>query len=209
VPENWAEGVWTRACPHPETDRFVRRCLGVVAKFAFFQPHVYFSHWAMLEFLWTLVPCVILVFIAVPSFALVLALDQGFKPVLWIKVMGNQWFWTYECSTYSSTPSLVSFESVMTPDSELKDNYLRLLSVDNILTIPCLKPVRFLVTSNDVIHSWTVPSMGLKIDAVPGRINMANLLCMRPGIYYGQCSEICGVNHAFMPIAVSVILPRK
>lgn len=96
----------------------------------------------------------------------------------------------------------------MSPLSDVSDRYLRLLSVDNLLTIPCLKPVRFLVTSNDVIHSWAVPSLGLKIDAVPGRINMANVFCMRTGIYYGQCSEICGVNHAFMPIMLSVVISK-
>lgn len=171
-----------------------------------FRPAVYYTHNAIVEFTWTAVPCVLLVLIGVPSFTLAMSLDDELTPWFWVKVIGNQWFWTYECSTLSTFADAVSFESVMLADSELVDGYLRLLAVDNVLSIPYGKPTRFLVTSNDVIHSWTVPAFGVKIDACPGRINFVNVVPVRGGMFYGQCSEICGVNHAFMPIAVQVII---
>lgn len=177
----------------------------VYARLAIFRPAVYYSHMAVVEFLWTILPCVLLLLIAIPSFTLVLALDEDFRPWFWVKVIGNQWFWTYECSTLSTKPAVVSFESVMVNDADLKDKYLRLLAVDNSLTIPFNKPTRFLVTSNDVIHSWAVPSLGVKIDACPGRVNSVTVIPKRTGVFYGQCSEICGVNHAFMPIVVEVV----
>lgn len=177
----------------------------IYARLAVFRPAVFYSHMAVVEFLWTILPCVLLLLIAIPSFTLVLALDEDFRPWFWVKVIGNQWFWTYECSTLSTKTAVVAFESVMVNDADLKDKYLRLLAVDNSLTIPFNKPTRFLVTANDVIHSWAVPSLGVKIDACPGRINSVTVIPKRAGIFYGQCSEICGVNHAFMPIVVEVV----
>lgn len=171
-----------------------------------FRPAVYYTHNSIIEFTWTVVPCVLLVLIGIPSFTLAMSLDDELTPWFWVKVIGNQWFWTYECSTLSTFADAVSFESVMLGDSELVDGYLRLLAVDNVLSIPYGKPTRFLVTSNDVIHSWTVPAFGVKVDACPGRINFVNVVPVRGGMFYGQCSEICGVNHAFMPIAVQVII---
>lgn len=170
-----------------------------------FRPTVYYTHNAVVEFTWTAVPCILLVLIGIPSFTLAMSLDDELTPWFWVKVIGNQWFWTYECSTLSTFADAVSFESVMLGDSELIDGYLRLLAVDNVLSIPYGKPTRFLVTSNDVIHSWTVPAFGVKIDACPGRINFVNVIPVRGGMFYGQCSEICGINHAFMPVAVQVI----
>lgn len=114
---------------------------------------MYFSHLAPVEFIWTIIPCVLLLLIAIPSFTLVLALDEDFRPWFWVKVIGSQWFWTYECSTFSTKPKLVSFESVMVTGAALKNKSLRLLAVDHTLTIPFNKPTRFLVTANDVIHS--------------------------------------------------------
>lgn len=171
-----------------------------------FRPTVYYTHNSTVEFAWTVIPCFLLVLIGFPSFTLAMSLDDELTPWFWVKVIGNQWFWTYECSTLSTFADSVSFESVMLSDSELEHKYLRLLMVDNILTIPYGKPTRFLVTSNDVIHSWTVPSFGVKVDACPGRINFVNVVPSRAGMFYGQCSEICGVNHAFMPIAVQVLI---
>ena len=155
-----------------------------------------------IEFAWTIIPCLILIFVSVPSFALALALDENFKPQLWVKVIGNQWFWVYEYSTYDE---YVVIDSVIQQGSDLKTNALRLLAPDTTVTIPYNKFVRFLVTSVDVIHSWAVPALGVKVDACPGRINSVSILPNRLGIFYGQCSEICGVNHAFMPIAVEVV----
>lgn len=169
-------------------------------------PVVYYSHHSTVEFLWTVFPCVLLLLIAIPSFTLVLAMDEDFRPWLWLKVIGNQWYWTYECSTYSTNLKLVQYDSVMVPTADLKHKYLRLLVADTKVTIPYKRPTRFLVTSNDVIHSWAVPALGVKIDACPGRINSVTVIPTRLGIFYGQCSEICGVNHAFMPIVVQVVI---
>lgn len=167
-----------------------------------FTPATYWVYYSKLEFIWTLVPCVILLFISLPSFTLALALDETYKPSLWVKVIGNQWYWIYEYSTYDEN---VLIYSNIVYGSDLEFNSLRLLKPDLSITIINNKFTRFLVTSSDVIHSWTVPALGIKIDACPGRINSISILPTRSGVYYGQCSEICGVNHAFMPIAVEVI----
>lgn len=162
----------------------------------------YWVYFSKLEFLWTLVPCVILLFISVPSFTLALALDETHKPASWIKVVGNQWFWVYEYSTYSSN---VTLYSNVVYGTDLGNNSLRVLEPDVVITLVNNKFTRLLITSSDVIHCWAVPSLGIKIDACPGRINSISVLPTRVGVYYGQCSEICGVNHAFMPICVEVI----
>lgn len=163
---------------------------------------IFWVYFSALEFIWTLVPCAILLFISLPSFTLALALDEAHKPASWIKVVGNQWFWIYEYSTFNEN---ISIFSNIVQGSDLNDQALRLLEPDSSITIPLNKFTRFLVTSSDVIHSWAVPAMGIKIDACPGRINAVSILPTRAGIYYGQCSEICGINHAFMPICVEVV----
>ena len=170
-----------------------------------YRPTFNYKHLTVLEFLWTLLPCILLLIIAVPSFTLALALDEEIRPWLWVKVIGNQWFWTYEFSTLSTSSDKVAYESMIVTDDMLQDVSLRLLDVDFSISIPFGKPTRFLITSNDVIHSWAIPSMGVKVDACPGRINVVTVVPTRVGVYYGQCSEICGVRHGFMPIIVEVV----
>jgi cytochrome c oxidase subunit 2 len=210
------------------------------------------THAPWLEIVWTLIPAIILVFVAVPSFSLLYSMDEIIEPLMTIKIIGHQWYWSYEfldpniyidlynakyeelgvskikasransgskwwvfggdkkVSAKSVDYSLLkplkdiscSFDSYMITDEFLKKNQLRLLSVDNKLYLPVETNIRLLVTAADVIHSWAVPALGIKLDGCPGRLNQTSLYIKRPGTFYGQCSEICGVNHGFMPIAV-------
>ena len=165
-----------------------------------------FSHHTVLEVVWTLLPAVVLISISVPSFALLYAMDEVIDPAITVKAIGHQWYWSYEYSDYSSNEEdSIVFDSYMIPETDLEEGQLRLLEVDNRMVIPVNTHVRVITTSTDVIHSWAVPSFGIKIDAIPGRLNQVSLFVERPGVYYGQCSEICGVNHAFMPIVVEVV----
>ena len=166
------------------------------------EPQVYWVHFSKLEFVWTLIPCIILLFISVPSFTLALSLDEVHRPISWVKIIGSQWYWTYESGVYSTQ---IIISSNIVPGSDLNLSASRLYEVDNYITIKENEHTRLLITSTDVIHSWTVPTMGVKVDACPGRINAVTILPTRSGIFYGQCSELCGVNHAFMPICVEVI----
>ena len=176
-------------------------------------------HASVLEVVWTIIPALLLVVIAIPSFSLLYAVDERVEPVLTIKVIGHQWYWSYEfldpetiSRLYLSGTDGVSFEgsgafdSYMLAEDDLDENnslkQYRLLSVDNHLFLPARMPVRALVTSTDVLHCWAVPSLGVKLDACPGRLNQTSRFIKREGIYYGQCSEICGVNHGFMPIGI-------
>nr|YP_009710904.1 cytochrome c oxidase subunit II [Tinaminyssus melloi]QGA47507.1 cytochrome c oxidase subunit II [Tinaminyssus melloi] len=152
-----------------------------------------------MEMTWTFMPAILLIFIAIPSLRLLYLVDEMFNPAMTIKITGHQWYWSYEYSDLNW-----EIDSFMIPDFESKNNNFRLLDVDNRLTIPFNMNLRLLVTSFDVIHSWTIPSLGVKIDAVPGRINQINFLAYRPGLFFGQCSEICGANHSFMPICMEV-----
>lgn len=162
-----------------------------------------YSEYLSLEIIWTVIPIIILVIICIPSFLLLFALDDW--PVSaeanWVKIIGNQWYWIYETNGLWSN-SFDSYSSYMVQKDDLENNQLRLLTVDNPLFLPAWVPISLLITSNDVLHSWTVPSLGVKMDACPGRLNIIRLFIDRPGTFYGQCSEICGVNHAFMPIVV-------
>ena len=159
------------------------------------------THNTFIEISWTVVPIMILVVIAIPSFDL-LYKQRVIPPAdFTIKATGNQWFWTYEYPDHGD----LSFDSVMIPEAELKEGQPRLLAVDNEIIVPINKTVRLIVTASDVLHAWTIPSFGVKIDAVPGRLNEAWFKANREGIYYGQCSELCGKDHAFMPIAVRVV----
>nr|AKM70094.1 cytochrome oxidase subunit II [Macropodaphis sp. YW-2015] len=153
----------------------------------------------MIEFIWTTIPPIILIFIAMPSLHLLYLMDEIKSPILTIKIFGHQWFWSYEYSDFSN----IEFESYMISDLE-KENF-RLIEVDNKTIIPYKFNIRLLISSDDVIHSWTIPSLAIKIDAIPGRMNQINLFMNRPGLYFGQCSEICGINHSFMPIQIESI----
>jgi len=163
-------------------------------------------HGGTLEIVWTITPAFILVAIAVPSFGLLYMLDEVVDPAVTLKVIGHQWYWSYEYSDYlNEDGESISFDSYMIPDDELEEGQLRLLEVDNRIVLPTNTNIRLLITSTDVLHCWAVPSLGVKTDAVPGRLNQAGLFIKREGVFYGQCSEICGVNHGFMPIAVEAV----
>ena len=161
------------------------------------------QHNTSLEIIWTLLPCVVLLLIAVPSFSLLYAIEDFNTIESSIKIIGNQWYWTYE---FPGEGFEKSFDSVMVSEIDLKiTNGLRLLEVDNRLLLPIEKQMRLFITSTDVLHSWAVPSLGVKMDACPGRLNQVALWINRRGMYYGQCSEICGINHSFMPIVVQAV----
>ena len=163
-------------------------------------------HGATIEIIWTVVPSLILVAIALPSFSLLYAMDALVDPTMTLKIVGHQWYWSYEYSDVAvETGAHVAFDAYMVPDDDLEAGQLRLLEVDRRVVLPELVPVRLLVTAADVLHSWAMPSLGIKVDAVPGRMNMVTLLADREGTFFGQCSEICGVNHGFMPIALDVV----
>jgi len=158
-----------------------------------------FSHSTNLEIFWTIVPAILLVTIAYPSFSLLYALDDLTVPSLTIKIIGHQWYWSYE---YNSFQTNFAFDSYILNSYEYGSGQFRLLETDNRLLLPIKTHIRLLITSADVLHSWTIPSFGIKVDACPGRLNQATLFIKRPGLYFGQCSEICGINHGFMPIVV-------
>jgi len=172
-----------------------------------------FTHSSLLEIIWTIVPAIILLFMAVPSFSLLYSLDEIVDPFLTLKVIGSQWFWTYEYSYYETISGEVidslSFDSYMIPETDLSKGCLRLLEVDNRAFLPINTHIRVLVTATDVLHSWAVPSFGIKTDACPGRLSEASLFIKRPGNYFGQCSEICGTNHGFMPIGIRGVTIEK
>ncbi|YP_220683.1 cytochrome c oxidase subunit II (mitochondrion) [Choloepus didactylus] len=152
------------------------------------------------ETVWTILPAIILILIALPSLRILYMMDEMNNPLLTVKTMGHQWYWSYEYTDYED----LSFDSYMIPTSDLKPGELRLLEVDNRVILPMEMSIRMLISSEDVLHSWTIPSLGLKTDAIPGRLNQATLTSSRPGLYYGQCSEICGSNHSFMPIVLEL-----
>lgn len=159
------------------------------------------THHVLLEIIWTVVPVAILIFISVHSFRVLYTNDKIEKPEMTLKITGNQWNWGYEYPDHDG----ISFTSSMVPEKELKADQVRLLSTDNIVVLPVETNIQILVTASDVIHSWTVPSFGVKIDAVPGRTNETWFRINKPGRYFGQCSEICGKDHAFMPIEIHAV----
>ena len=187
-----------------------------------YKPKFYYApvtHHTQLEFIWTLIPCLILIVISVPSFALIYSMDDMANAQMTLKVMGHQWYWTYEYGEIAEDNTLLTdvmqqkpknFDSYMLAADNLEVNtsivsdlrILRLLEVDNRLLLPWNEHIRVLLTSTDVLHSWAIPSLGIKMDACPGRLNQISLFINRPGVFYGQCSEICGINHAFMPICI-------
>lgn len=165
-----------------------------------------FSHATLLEVFWTVIPALLLVTIAYPSFTLLYALDDLALPSLTVKIIGHQWYWSYEIYAGSHLAEN-SFDSYMLDGTDLLEGQFRLLEVDNRLYLPIQTHIRLLITSADVLHSWAVPSFGIKVDACPGRLNQSSLFVKRAGLYFGQCSEICGINHGFMPIVVVTVEP--
>nr|YP_010564482.1 cytochrome c oxidase subunit II [Pilumnopeus makianus]UZA47098.1 cytochrome c oxidase subunit 2 [Pilumnopeus makianus] len=154
-----------------------------------------------IELIWTSIPAIILIFIALPSLRLLYLLDEVNNPSMTLKTIGHQWYWSYEYSDFLN----LEFDSYMIPSNELNTSNFRLLDVDNRTVIPMNTQIRIIITAADVIHSWTVPALGVKADAIPGRLNQTSFLTTRPGLFFGQCSEICGANHSFMPIVIESV----
>nr|APX39219.1 cytochrome c oxidase subunit 2 [Chrysolina americana] len=166
--------------------------------------HRYLLEGQIIEIIWTILPTLTLIFIAIPSLRLIYILDEINHPMITIKTIGHQWYWSYEYSDFKN----IEFDSYMIPTNELKNFNFRLLDVDNRIVAPFQSQIRMLVTATDVIHSWTIPSLGVKIDATPGRLNQISFSLNRSGLFFGQCSEICGANHSFMPIVLESISPK-
>nr|ADM26289.1 cytochrome c oxidase subunit II [Shinisaurus crocodilurus] len=151
-----------------------------------------------IEMIWTVLPAIILILIALPSLRILYLMDEINSPHLTIKTLGHQWYWNYEYTDYKD----MAFDSYMTPMENLEKGSFRLLDVDHRMVVPMDSPIRVLVSAEDVLHSWAVPALGIKTDAIPGRLNQTTFITTRPGVFYGQCSEICGSNHSFMPIVI-------
>ena len=151
-----------------------------------------------LETIWTILPAVILIFIALPSLRLLYLIDEVNQPSVTLKVIGHQWYWSYEYSDFAPT----EFDSYIIPTNEIKKTQFRLLDVDNRVVLPINTDMRVLITAADVLHSWAKPAIGLRADATPGRLNQVRINAKRIGLFFGQCSEICGANHSFMPIVI-------
>nr|UPK83355.1 cytochrome c oxidase subunit 2 [Blapstinus punctulatus] len=165
--------------------------------------HRFLLEGQMIELIWTILPAITLIFIALPSLRLIYILDETNNPMISIKTIGHQWYWSYEYSDFKN----IEFDSYMIPEAEMKNYNFRLLDVDNRMVIPFLSQIRMLISAADVIHSWTVPALGVKVDATPGRLNQVSFISSRSSLLYGQCSEICGANHSFMPIVAESISP--
>nr|UPX88488.1 cytochrome c oxidase subunit II [Serica brunnea] len=157
-----------------------------------------------IEIIWTILPAVTLIFIALPSLQLLYLLDEVNSPLISIKTIGHQWYWSYEYSDFKN----FEFDSYMIPSTEMTSASFRLLDVDNRTILPFNSQIRLMITAADVIHSWTIPTLSVKVDATPGRLNQISFLINRTGLLYGQCSEICGANHSFMPIVIESISPN-
>ena len=174
--------------------------------------NLYTTHNTLIEIVWTLIPTFILIIIALPSYALIYNIDELNDPRVTLKIIGHQWYWSYEYSDFIETFDTAIgyagnfiFDSYMVKEEDLPVGALRLLDLDNYIILPIETTIRLLITASDVIHSWTVPSFGVKLDAVPGRLNQIGTYINRSSVFYGQCSELCGVNHAFMPIGVKAV----
>lgn len=173
-----------------------------------------FSHSNVLEIVWTIIPAIILIFITFPSFSLLYSLEDKNEPDIIVKIIGHQWYWTYEIPLTFIIPNTKEIYTTISFDAYIlnTNSYFKTtvygpinLAVDNYLVLPVQRHIKLLITSADVLHSWAVPSLGVKLDAVPGRLSLATLFIKREGIFFGQCSEICGINHGFMPIGVRAI----
>lgn len=153
-------------------------------------------HNQIIEIIWTIIPIIILIFLAIPSLKILYLTDEINNPSITIKCIGHQWYWKYEYSDFD----IIEFNSFIIQPNSL--NSFRLLDVDNRIIIPTNNYIRIIISSIDVIHSWTIPSLGIKVDSIPGRINQTLIFLNRPGLFFGQCSEICGINHRFIPIVI-------
>lgn len=151
-----------------------------------------------IELIWTIIPIFILIFIAIPSIKILYLTDEINSSNLTIKSIGHQWYWSYEYTNFFN----LNFDSYIISTNDLSLNEFRLLDVDNRCILPYNYPIRIITTSTDVIHAWTIPSLGIKIDSTPGRLNQSIIFLNRPGVFFGQCSEICGINHSFIPIVI-------
>nr|QNE85598.1 cytochrome c oxidase subunit II [Chrysotimus molliculus] len=177
--------------------------VGYLMGMLFFNPltNRFLLHGQTIEIIWTILPAVTLLFIVFPSLRLLYLLDEINEPILTLKSIGHQWYWSYEYSDFMN----IEFDSYMIPTNEISNEGFRLLDVDNRIVLPMNSQIRILVTAADVIHSWTIPALGVKVDGTPGRLNQTNFFINRPGLFFGQCSEICGANHSFMPIVIESI----
>lgn len=174
--------------------------VGYLIFILFFNNYInrFLLHGQLIEIIWTILPAIILLFIAFPSLRLLYLLDEINEPSVTLKRIGHQWYWSYEYSDFNN----VEFDSYIIPTNEISTDGFRLLDVDNRIVLPINSQIRILVTAADVIHSWTIPALGVKVDGTPGRLNQTNFFINRPGLFYGQCSEICGANHSFIPIVI-------
>lgn len=172
--------------------------------------HKYVNHGTLIELIWTITPALILILIAFPSFKLLYLMDEVSDPSMSVLAEGHQWYWSYQYPDFLNEDNdFIEFDSYLVPESDLETGSLRMLEVDNKVIIPELTHVRFIVTGADVIHSFACPALGIKCDAYPGRLNQSSVFINREGIFYGQCSEICGVLHSSMPIAVESVSIEK
>jgi cytochrome c oxidase subunit 2 len=154
-----------------------------------------------IETIWTVLPAIVLLFLAIPSLRLLYIIDEIRAPSVTLKAIGHQWYWRYEYSDFSQ----VRIDAYITRTQDLTKGEYRLLETDNRAVLPINLEIRVLVTAADVIHSWAIPALGVKVDAIPGRLNQIGFTVLIPGVFYGQCSEICGANHTFIPIRIEVV----
>ncbi|EEH02519.1 cytochrome oxidase subunit II (mitochondrion) [Histoplasma capsulatum var. duboisii H88] len=172
--------------------------------------HKYMNHGTLIELIWTITPAVILILIAFPSFKLLYLMDEVMDPSLVIYGEGHQWYWSYQYPDFTNADNeFIEFDSYIVPEADLEEGTLRMLEVDNRVIIPELTHTRFVVSAADVIHSFACPSLGIKCDAYPGRLNQSSVYLNRQGTYFGQCSEICGILHSSMPIAIQSVSLKK
>ncbi len=172
--------------------------------------HKYLTHGTLIELIWTITPAVILILIAFPSFKLLYLMDEVSDPSMSVLAEGHQWYWSYQYPDFlNSENEFIEFDSYIVPESDLEEGRLRMLEVDNRVILPELTHVRLIVTAGDVIHSFSCNSLGIKGDAYPGRLNQVSVFINREGVFYGQCSEICGILHSSMPIVIQSVSLEK
>jgi len=168
--------------------------------------HKYMNHGTLIELIWTITPALILILIAFPSFKLLYLMDEVMDPSLVIYGEGHQWYWSYQYPDFTNTDNeFIEFDSYIVPENDLAEGTFRMLEVDNRVVIPELTHTRFVISASDVIHSFACPSLGIKTDAYPGRLNQSSVYLNRQGTYFGQCSEICGILHSSMPIVIQSV----
>ena len=171
--------------------------------------HKYMNHGTLIELIWTITPAFILILIAFPSFKLLYLMDEVMDPSLVVYAEGHQWYWSYQYPDFTNVDDeFIEFDSYIVPESDLEQGQFRMLEVDNRVIIPELTHTRIVISAADVIHSYACPSLGIKADAYPGRLNQASVYINRPGTFFGQCSEICGILHSSMPIAIQSVSIR-